>query len=124
MTRYSNKKWAKIIGVSVFLIVCFALLFFLARNNREMRADIKAYGIETVGTITRKNTVRGAQGGAQYSVRFEFEHNRETFIRTSPRISKEQFNNIEVGDRFKVLFLPCRPRRGVLIFFDKPVENE
>ena len=107
----------------VTLVLSIALFFWFSQMERERRDYIKLNGIETVGTITRKSTGRGSHGGMNYGVHFRFEHNGETFSRASPYISREQFNSIEVGDRFKVMFLPCRPLRDAIILLDRPVTD-
>ena len=106
---------------AVFLCLSIALLFWFNRKNQERRDYIERTGIETVGTITRKASGRsGRHGGSTFSCHFRFEHNGETFSSHSS-LTREQYNSVEVGDRFVVFFLPCRPQRDAIIFLDRPV---
>ena len=127
MGRYSDSggKITKkgVIAYSLLMVMLFGLLFWLGKRNREKEAYIKQNGIETVGTVTRKSTSRGAYGGSNYHVYFEFEHNGETFRNSTRPTNREQFNSVEVGERFKVIFLPCRPQRDAVIFLDRPVTD-
>ena len=104
------------------LIVAFIFLFFMGKQAREREAYIKLNGIESVGTVIHKISGRGYPGSPGYGVRFEFEHNGETFRVTYP-VSSRRFNNMNVGigDRFEIRFLPCRPGRDAIILLDRPV---
>ena len=113
-----------VIIIIVTLVLSIPLLFWFNRINRERSDYIKLNGIETVGTIIHKSRGRsGAHGGMSYGVRFKFEHNGETFSGKWQEVNREQFNSVEIGERFKVMFLPCRPLRDAIILLDRPVTD-
>jgi len=110
--KFINRKRNRIL-FAVSMVVAFVLLFWLGKVERETRANIELYGIETVGTVIHKFRSDGS-----YSVRFEYEHNGEIFWRT-PNASRE-FENAIVGMQYVVKFLPNNPKKA-RIFIDKPV---
>jgi len=112
---FINRKRNRII-FALTMIMCFALLFWIGRTNRETKANIELYGIETVGTVIHKYRSDGTSG-----LRFEFEHNGETFVRNQT-ISRHEFENAIIGIQYVVKFLPDNPKRAIILI-DKPVKT-
>jgi long-subunit fatty acid transport protein len=114
------KKKRNMIMYIVGVILLIALLLWIGKMNRETRANIELYGIETVGTVTRQLKGRGAGGGFIYGIRFEFEDSNGNRVAVSNH-SKRDYDNAVIGMQYKVKFLPNSPKHAI-IFIDQPIE--
>ena len=120
--RYKMTKTEKIITV-IFCILTVIVFIWSQQHTREIEDKIRRNGIETIGIVTGK-AATWPGGHRQRNVYFEFEHNGRTFRNSAarPSLTRCQFDRAIIGERYKVMFLPCSPRNAI-IFLDKPITD-
>jgi len=103
----------------VIVVVAIAYLIWYGITSREIRTNTELYGIETTGTVTRKLKGRGAYGGFNYGVKFEFEDNKGNRVVVC-NDSEKDYDNAVIGMTYKVKFLQDNPQRSAIIYIDQP----
>ncbi len=115
----------KVIIYITAIILVFIYLYWYGQMNQARKAKIAATGIETVGTVIGRSTVRSKELFPTYSIKFDFEYNGKRVVSSSnPFASKWDFENAIIGMKYKVKHLPDSPNKNAEIYIDKPIKGE
>jgi hypothetical protein len=99
-----------IIGAIIPLLLVGYAVYVIIRRTFEMRW-LATEGVESIGTVIRKSTFRHKRYQIKYAYHDSFgrEHQHAALV------SRELYNNLEVGSPVKVVYLPRKPSVSALL---------
>jgi hypothetical protein len=99
-----------IIGAIIPLLLVSYALYAMIRRAFEMRW-LATEGVESIGTVRQKSTFRHNRYQIKYAYQDSFgrEHQHAALV------SRELYNNLEVGSPVKVVYLPRKPSVSALL---------
>ena len=99
--------------ITVVVVLCIILLYFLGNHNRRMDENILANGIETTGSIKEK-LISNDEWGGSYHIVYQFTVEDSTIIARQAMHKNEDIRKAIVGRKYKVSYLPGDPRKSGL----------
>jgi hypothetical protein len=99
-----------IIGALIPLLLVGYAVYATIRRGFEMRL-LATEGVESIGTVIRKTTFRYNR----YQIKYAYQDSFGRDHHNAALVSREFYNNLEVGSPVKVVYLPRKPSVSALL---------
>ncbi|MFK8038833.1 MAG: DUF3592 domain-containing protein [Crocinitomicaceae bacterium] len=109
------KSFASIL-LPIFTFIGFAIIFTIIFSLKES-SELEKNGILTTGIVIDKSSMR-AKRTTIYDLKVTFYTKNETKMTVTESVSKDQFRNIQIGDKIELIYSSSNP--NIITFDTKP----